>query len=430
MDSIASDDDGSESYGFYHSLHGLFKYIFALFCSVCISGYDMSVRAAIKHTVETIGGCVSMNFMSAKDTHLILPSARGEKYKHAGRFGVVAVTADWLIDSVAHGKLQLEQNYKPHVAAGALPDNHAGGNNRPSGSAPSLIKRAQLPFEAAELTDEHFRDGSGASLPLALGAVQQPNREQTSVGEKRLSIRDKMARINNAREGVAQSPRVASNSNAPTSFDFDAMFNVPNKTTAGFAGQSGMAPPATGSGGAARLSGGGRRSPNKKDGIQQEKLPTALSGLGSETQATDDLADALNTVSTLLDRFKGGTSTLHALGQTSQQDMPPPPPRHAYSGDGEDSAQRGERSRHKRTWVAADSDSSGPPVRRSARLVGGSNSEIDGFELSQQVGYDSMPAAILQSPLDAKSAEKNAAKERLQRAVTRQKRGLRAGEGH
>lgn len=80
---------------------------------VAISGYNRVVRSAIKHTVETLGGTVSIDCMSAKDSHLLIPAAHGEKYRHSERLGVCAVTADWLVDSVASGRLLPEAMYKP-----------------------------------------------------------------------------------------------------------------------------------------------------------------------------------------------------------------------------------------------------------------------------------------------------------------------------
>lgn len=80
---------------------------------MAISGYNKVVRSAIKHTIETLGGAVSIDCMSAKDSHLLIPAAHGEKYRHSKRLGVCAVTADWLVDSVASGRLLPEAMYKP-----------------------------------------------------------------------------------------------------------------------------------------------------------------------------------------------------------------------------------------------------------------------------------------------------------------------------
>lgn len=44
---------------------------------VCISGYDSVVRAAIQHSLKTVGGQVGGAAMTRRDTHLILPLAKG-----------------------------------------------------------------------------------------------------------------------------------------------------------------------------------------------------------------------------------------------------------------------------------------------------------------------------------------------------------------
>lgn len=81
--------------------------------SVSVSLYEASVRTAIQKTVEIVGGRVSMEFMSARDTHLIVPLAKGEKYKACERLNIIAVTADWLVDSVTAGQLLPEAKYAP-----------------------------------------------------------------------------------------------------------------------------------------------------------------------------------------------------------------------------------------------------------------------------------------------------------------------------
>jgi len=90
--------------------------------SVAISGYDKPIRSAIKHTVETIGGKVSLDCMSAKDSHLLVPYAHGEKYKHSARLGVKPVTADWLVRSVEAGRILPEAQFVPVAKDSRQPD--------------------------------------------------------------------------------------------------------------------------------------------------------------------------------------------------------------------------------------------------------------------------------------------------------------------
>ena len=90
--------------------------------SVAISGYDRPIRSAIKHTVETIGGKVSLDCMSAKDSHLLVPFAHGEKYKHSARLGVIPVTADWLVQSINAGRILPETQFRPLAKDSRQPD--------------------------------------------------------------------------------------------------------------------------------------------------------------------------------------------------------------------------------------------------------------------------------------------------------------------
>lgn len=110
-------------------------------CRVAISGYDPAVRNAIKHTVETLGGSVSMDCMSANDTHLLVPAAYGEKFRHSKRLGVIPVTADWLVDTVVHGRLLSEDNYKPRPVPG-----RSSENTTEQLTNPAKIEQTQMPF--------------------------------------------------------------------------------------------------------------------------------------------------------------------------------------------------------------------------------------------------------------------------------------------
>ena len=96
--------------------------------SISTSGYDDDIKSAIKFTVETIGGRFSAKNMSAKDTHLIVPFAHGEKYRHSDRLGVTAVTAQWLVETVKSGRLLPEARFRPGPKPGCEPDAMAPGN--------------------------------------------------------------------------------------------------------------------------------------------------------------------------------------------------------------------------------------------------------------------------------------------------------------
>lgn len=96
--------------------------------SVSTSGYDDDVKSAIKHTIETIGGRFSARNMSAKDTHLIVPFAHGEKYRHSERLGVTPVTSQWLVESVKSGRILPEGRFTPGPKPGCEPDTMVQGS--------------------------------------------------------------------------------------------------------------------------------------------------------------------------------------------------------------------------------------------------------------------------------------------------------------
>ena len=149
--------------------------------SIAISGYDKAVRSAIKHTVETIGGRVSLDCMSAKDTHLLVPAAHGEKYKHSERLGVHAVTADWLVDSVASGRLLPESGYRPAPLAGRMPEALVTGP--PSG----VVDASQHPW--AKPTSQASKGSVEDNIGLAMtdgGKLNKTNalKSQPKAGPK------------------------------------------------------------------------------------------------------------------------------------------------------------------------------------------------------------------------------------------------------
>lgn len=125
--------------------------------SVAISGYDRPIRSAIKHTIESIGGRVSLDCMSAKDSHLLVPYAHGEKYKHSARLGVKAVTADWLVQSVESGRLLPEAQFAPSAKDACLPDTLAEG--------PALGKVDATQYPWSKETSQISKDGEASAEP-------------------------------------------------------------------------------------------------------------------------------------------------------------------------------------------------------------------------------------------------------------------------
>jgi topoisomerase (DNA) II binding protein 1 len=441
--------------------------------SVSISGYEPSVRSAIQRTVEIIGGRVSLEYMTAKDTHLIVPAAQGKKYKYAARYGVIPVTAAWLLESVKAGKALPPNNFAPllpksGVVTETLDVSQQGQHFPPSSSLlppigtqqtlPSSSGRAGTSLYAAEMAGP-----SALNQPLSKGII----------ATAKPSIRQKAQRL---REAAKQRPAPFSNTTttqplaakkAPaTSFDFDSLMGPLHKNRGGGGSTGGDNNVNSGhiaSAAIASLMGGAGPLPlpphptvtNDTDGLptrthQANKTnDTAPVGPPSiipqpETEGAAELDAAMNQVSSLLDRMKGRGGALvggHGSGHSSQHDMPPPPSRGGGLGVQEDcfgsegtgigAGRRGKRSR-------GGEDSGGGSAiapRRSTRRGGGGVlsgiselMESEGIEMSQQVGYESAAVEVVEVTAVGKdrhaAAEAAAvAKERLTRAATRNRRG-------
>ena len=79
---------------------------------ICVSGYDGEDRSEIVRLLEAIGAIVSEG-MKRRNTHLVLPWAEGQKYEYCQRWDVMPVTASWLFDSIAEGRMLPEAKYPP-----------------------------------------------------------------------------------------------------------------------------------------------------------------------------------------------------------------------------------------------------------------------------------------------------------------------------
>ena len=161
--------------------------------SVSTSGYDDDVKSAIKYTVETIGGHFSAKNMSAKDTHLIVPFAHGEKYRHSERLGVTPVTSQWLVDSVKAGRMLSEARFKPGPRTGCEPDTMALGgkmgpveatqhawDTNPTGRAttvvaPAAARRPAVFPHHASMKADHLESGRAVERPAQ--RLAQPSAE-------------------------------------------------------------------------------------------------------------------------------------------------------------------------------------------------------------------------------------------------------------
>lgn len=70
---------------------------------VSSSGY--SYRSEIKRLVELLGGTWTESF-SRRNTHLLVSRAEGTKYNAAGRWGVVCLRVEWLLDCALQGQVR------------------------------------------------------------------------------------------------------------------------------------------------------------------------------------------------------------------------------------------------------------------------------------------------------------------------------------
>ena len=69
---------------------------------MCVSLLPEAEKDIIKGLVKLLGGFYYRS-MNRKCTHLIIPTASGEKYNAALRTGAKPVTREWLIEAVSKG---------------------------------------------------------------------------------------------------------------------------------------------------------------------------------------------------------------------------------------------------------------------------------------------------------------------------------------
>lgn len=88
---------------------------------VCASLYPKAVREAARRGIELLGGRFADDAMTRRHTHLLVPVASGEKFRHCDAYGVRPVTAAWLVDTIARGLRQPEDAYRPRPPKSATP---------------------------------------------------------------------------------------------------------------------------------------------------------------------------------------------------------------------------------------------------------------------------------------------------------------------
>ena len=470
-----------------------------MFCSAAISSYEPNVRASICRTIEIVGGRVSLEYMTSKDTHLIVPRASGKKYRNAARFGVIPVTADWLVASVAAGKVLPPDEFAPLLSIGGvgcpIGDPMADG---PSMQRTSQIgpTQTQLPGAAPGITS--FYQAAVGGIAQQSNGIKTTQNTATQAKPSAQLAGSGAGSINNI-VGASKPPTLRERANKLLAAAQRTAPSVPRQPARGFDLGSLMGPPATNNSGmssaaaatvaalvttTARPSAAAVAPPvpaapvyslpsEPSRNINNDFIPlgssvsrpqpntntanptninrmtnaiTTTREIPKEaskhvTSETQDDNGALVGLISLIDRLKEKPNALGALGggdgcgggiQNSQQDMPPPPSR---THDAQGITNKVNRSRNKRSRQDIDDPNIGVvpmmPTRRSSRRAPHSIAEAEseglGMEMSQQVGYESAPVEVGELQTDGHGAAVGAAlaaKERLTRAATRQRRGL------
>jgi hypothetical protein len=437
--------------------------------SVSISGYEPSVRAAIQRTVEIVGGRVSLEYMTAKDTHLIVPVANGKKYKYAARYGVIPVTAAWLLESVKAGKALPPNNFAPLLPEGGIPAKDDVSQQQHQHPLPTS---SLLPIGTQQTYPQSAGGGATGGRSLYAAAIAGPSSLRQTISNTatggaagavnaKPTLKQKAQRL---REAAKQRPAPFTNTGTGTmpttttqqqrqqqqqtkkpaavAFDFDSFLgplqkNKQQGTNSAVRGNIESAAMASLLG-AAPAAGPSTLLP------PPVHVPPPPVHIQPETEGGAELDAAMNQVSSLLDRMKGrgggglGGGMLPGngigSGPSSQLEMPPPPARGGRrdtiqeEGGSEEIGVGGARGKRRRRSQGEDSFGAAP--RRSGRSRGGMSglSELmdsDGIEMSQQVGYESAAVEVVEVSKDGHVAAAAAAvaKERLTRAATRNRRG-------
>eukprot|EP00873_Tetraselmis_striata_P003310 jgi/Tetstr1/423574/TSEL_014246.t1 len=159
---------------------------------VCASGYEEDERTIIKMMTKDLGGKYSQT-MGRSNTHLVLPVATGDKYRHRDSMGVIPVTSEWLIASAVKGMRMPESHYPPKPAPPEAVDADTAAAADPA--VPSQVCTTQMPPQAAHPAAAHrpqaqTRMGRGAAAALNLS--QPPSLSQSSQGTGNPTFLDRL----------------------------------------------------------------------------------------------------------------------------------------------------------------------------------------------------------------------------------------------
>ncbi|KAJ8307553.1 hypothetical protein KUTeg_015637 [Tegillarca granosa] len=87
-------------------------------CVLCISGYSGTEHDCLMHIAETLGAICQVYFARTQskgllpNTHLILKEAGGSKYEAAKKWGIPALSKNWLLKCAKTGRRESESEYE------------------------------------------------------------------------------------------------------------------------------------------------------------------------------------------------------------------------------------------------------------------------------------------------------------------------------
>ena len=156
---------------------------------LCHSKYSDDTKLEIERLSELLGMRCRASMRRKETTHLLVPEAEGPKYDAALKWGVHAVTVDWLYDCARRGCFVAEAGFPPPAPTteGLPPPPKAGRSARPAAAAPA--------------TGKENRDGISEQLPMPR---RSPARKASQKLKVALVVREGSARNGGPRDGGSQ----------------------------------------------------------------------------------------------------------------------------------------------------------------------------------------------------------------------------------
>jgi hypothetical protein len=105
---------------------------------LCHSKYPDDTKLEIERLAELLGMQCRASMKRKETTHLLVPEAEGNKYNGALKWGVHAVTVDWLYDCARRGCFGAEADFPPPIPGTEVPPPppKAGGGGGAAAAAP------------------------------------------------------------------------------------------------------------------------------------------------------------------------------------------------------------------------------------------------------------------------------------------------------